>query len=805
MQKQDFNYGWTFEKEGGHTVQSVTLPHDAMIYEERKADSPGGAAAAWFTGGRYVYRKTFEAPEEWNGKHVEILFEGIYKNAIVYINGKKAAENAYGYTTFSVILDDYMCFGKENEIRIDVDNHDMPNCRWYSGAGIYRPVWLYVSEANFIPINGIKISTISYETACIRIETEHTGGEVEVEIFDQGQLIASGQGDAVEITIPDAKLWSDETPYLYTCRTVLKTEGMTVDESWETFGIRKVEWSPKGLFINGKNTLLRGACIHSDNGILGACSYAKSEERRIRILKAYGFNAIRASHNPAAAATLEACDKYGMYVMDETWDVWYSHKSKYDYAADFEKNYKSDLKAMADRDYNHPSVIMYSIGNEVSEPHTEKGIQLTKEMTDYLHALDTSRPVTAGINLMIIDQAKQGKAIYNEEGGRNEEGDSLLEGNLLQEGNSPQQENKAMPQEMNSKVFNMIATQVGANMIHSADSDQADEATSPCLDILDIAGYNYASGRYPMEGEKHPDRIIVGTETFVYQLADNWEMVQKYPYLIGDFMWTGWDYLGEAGIGAWSYKENEIGFEKPYPWILAEGGAIDILGNAGAEAANTAIIWGARKEPYIGVQPVNHPGIEPAKAAWRGSNAFASWSWSGCEGNEAVVEVYADADTAELFLNGVSLGKQKLEKFKTEFKVPYMPGVLSAVVYNQFDEKAGETELISAKEETGIVIKPEETSVKAEEIVYVDILTADINGIVESNADCEILLSVDGGELLAFGSANPRTEESFNTGRYTTYYGRAQAVIKAGLPGKLVIKAASAELGEVAAALDILE
>ncbi len=789
MKKQDFNLGWRYMKEGYSMAEAVILPHDAMIHEKRAADSPGGSAVGWFTGGKYTYVKVFEAPDEWNAKHIELLFEGVYKNAVVYINNQKVKEHAYGYTPFSVVLDDLLFLGKENEIRVEVDNKDLPNSRWYSGAGIYRPVWLWVSDKKYIHQNGVKITTISYDPARIRVETMHEEGNIEVEILDHGLMVGSGQGNTVEIEIPGAFLWSDETPYLYTCHTILKTDDVITDESWEEFGIRMLEWSSKGFFVNGKNTLFRGACIHSDNGILGACSYAKSEERRIRILKDYGYNAIRSSHNPAAEATLKACDKYGMYVIDETWDVWYSHKNKYDYAADFEKNYKSDIKAMVEQDFNHPSVVMYSIGNEVSEPHTEKGVALTREMTEYVHSLDNSRPVTAGINLMIIDRAKQGNAIYNgEEGGMNN-GDK---------------EHPAATQEMNSTLFNIMTSQTGAGMIHAADTDQADEATSPCLDALDIAGYNYASGRYPMEGKKHPNRIIIGTETFPYQLADNWAMVQKYPYLIGDFMWTGWDYLGEAGIGAWAYTEDGMKFDKPYPWILAEAGAIDILGNAGAEAEYAAVVWRTRKEPYIGVQPVNHPGVEPAKAVWRGSNAFSSWSWRGCEGNQAVVEVYADADVAELFLNDISLSKHRLEKFKTEFKVPYMSGKLSVVVYNQIGEKTGTAELVSAKEDIGISIIPEESSIKAGDIVYINILLTDENGIVESNADCEIYVAVEGGDLLAFGSACPRTKESYNTGKFTTYYGRAQAVVRASSDNQMVIRAESSTLNKKSVIIKVI-
>ncbi len=331
---------------------------------------------------------------------------------------------------------------------------------------------------------------------------------------------------------------------------------------------------------------------------------------------------------------LEACDRLGMYVVDETWDMWYSHKSKYDYATIFAENYQDDIKTLVDRDFNHPSVIMYSIANEVSEPYQQKGVQLAREMVDTIHAMDQNRAVTAGINLFIIHRASKGQGIYKEEGGREEtqrSGKKKASGSLF---------------------FNIMASMIGNSMNKMANSKQADLVTTPVLDLLDIAGYNYGSGRYPLEGTAHPDRVLVGAETFPQDIFKNWQMVKQYPYLVGDFMWTSWDYLGEAGMGAWTYTDDAKSFEKPYPWRVAGCGAIDILGNPDAASAYAATVWGLRSTPYIGVAPVNHSGQKLTRAVWRGTNAIASWAWQDCEGRRAEIEVYSDAAEVELLLNG---------------------------------------------------------------------------------------------------------------------------------------------------------
>ena len=759
MIRQDFNDGWVYWREGMEKKQ-ISLPHDAMIHEKRDPAALSGGAQAFFPGGKYIYEKVFERPD---GDHVLFQFEGVYKNARVLINGQEAASCAYGYLPFFAPADAFLQEG-ENTIRVECDNTDQPDSRWYTGAGIYRPVWLWRGKGEIIGPEALRITTLSTDPARIRVQT--LGAEnVTVSILKEGAEVARGEGNDLELDIPDAVLWSDEEPALYTCRA------STPDDRAEVlFGIRLVTKDREGLKVNGKRVLLRGGCLHQDSGILGAAAYDEVEYRRAKKLKKAGFNAVRSAHNPANRALLDACDRLGLYVMDESWDMWYLHKSRFDYAGSWRDNWKSDLEAMVSRDYNHPSVILYSIGNEVSEPAGEEGIEFTGRMASLLHELDPGRLVTGGFNLMIIKSAAAGKGLYKEDGsGRDESSDNKMSG-------------------MNSTMFNLVTSLVGTGMNRAANGKAADRVTSPSLDKLDVAGYNYASGRYAGEGKLHPDRLIAGSETFPQDIVRNWRMVEKYPWLCGDFMWTAWDYLGEAGIGAWAYTEDGKGFSKPYPWLLADTGALDILGNPTGELFLAQAVWHTGKEVRLAVQPVNHPGVRPAKAVWRGTNAIPSWSWQGCEGNKAVVEVYADAAYARLYLNGKQVGKKRIRDCRAVFKLRYEPGRLSAEAFDKEGNLVGKDTLISARGE----IRPSvsagrKKAVKAGSVICADISLRDMRGIAESNADRTLEVSVEGGELLAFGSADPRTEDCFDRGRYRTYYGRAMAVIRAGSGEKMTV------------------
>ena len=754
MRQLSFNDSWTCDG------NPVTLPHDAQITEKRGKDVSNGGHG-YFPGGIYTYEKTFAAPEEWSGKDIVIEFEGVYKNASVSLNGKEIAFHAYGYTGFFVELDD-LRIGDENVLTVVADNSRLPNSRWYSGSGIYRPVWLYVCEKGGLRPESVKISTVSYDPPVIRVESP-----VPVKAETEG---VCGEGRDFELTIPGAGLWSDETPELHTAK-ITAGDGDTMDLA---FGIRKISWSNRGLFINGRETLLRGGCVHHDSGILGAATYAESEERRVRILKENGFNAIRAAHNPASKALLEACDRLGMYVMDETFDMWYNRKNPYDYGCDWEKYWQEDTASMVNRDFNHPSVILYSIGNEVSEPFEQKGIDAARAQVALCHQLDPTRPVTCGANLMILSRAAKGKGIY-------QDGEQKVGGGKTADEDTGKVQNASL-------MFNIMTSFIGSGMNKAGNSKKVDALTTPFLDSLDIAGYNYGSGRYPLEEKAHPDRVVFGSETFPQDIWKNWQMVKRYPYLIGDFMWTSWDYLGEAGLGAWSYTGG-MPFNRPYPWILAGAGVIDILGNPDGSCKYASTVWGLEDKPVIAVRPVNHPGVRPGKSSWRGTNAILSWSWAGCKGNTAEVEVYSDLSSVELFLNGRSLGRKKVGECKTYFKAKYVPGTLTAVAYDADGREAGRSELTSAEGPFHVAVRPEKKTVHPGEIVYVPVRIEGRNGVVESNRDREITVEVKGGDLLAFGSADPCTAEEYHTGTFTTYYGRALAVVRAGECGTMTVTA----------------
>lgn len=766
IRNKDFNTGWTVQRTGPDNPTKpvkVTLPYDAMLHDKRSPDSPSNNAGAYFVPGIYKYQKKFNVPKSWADKHVVLNFGSVYKNSKVYINGQLAAERPYGYVPFTAVADGKLKPGKENVVTVIADNSKMPNSRWYSGAGILRPVSLDVLNKAHIATDGVRVTTESFSPATVRVQTSTEnakGTATTVEIYDGTRKVASGKGSNVVLTVPNARLWSDTTPNLYTAKVTLTKDGKTVDSTKENFGIRKLSWSTKGFFVNGKQTLLRGGCVHSDNGILGAVSTQESEDRKIKIMKENGYNAIRSAHNPASKELLNACDKYGMYVMDEFADMWYNSKNPYDYGKDFEEWHTKDISAMVNKDYNHPSVVMYSIGNENSEPAKEKGVKTAKEMVDQIHREDSSRPVTAGVNLLVLMAGKLGNAKTS--------ASSNSSGTASQSSSN------------GSLMFNTAMSAIGPFMNKMSGLRLIDKAAEDYCNTLDIVGYNYGSGRYAKDEKDHPDRIIMGTETMPQDIYDNWSDVEKYPYLIGDFMWTGWDYIGEAALGAWNYNGTNISNVK-YPWLLSDSGAIDILGYPGAEAKYASTVWGFENKPYIGVKPVNHQGVTVSKAAWRGTNATDSWSWKDCNGNDAEVEVYTDKGTsAELFLNGKSLGKKDVQKDKAIFNIKYQPGTLTAVVYDKNGNKVGENSLTSATGTPKIAAKAETTNAKPGKIVYVDLGVLGDNGVVESNADRKVKVSVSGGELLGFGSANPCTEERFESGSYTTYYGRALAAVRVG-------------------------
>jgi beta-galactosidase len=448
MQKTDFNRDWTVQKDGSTEILHVNLPDDAMIREERSKENKTASASAYFAGGKYIYTKIFNLSEDETRQTLILEFEAVYQNAIVFLNGRQVAERPYGYTNFFVDITGKVIAGT-NELKVVADNADVPNSRWYSGSGIYREVHLYRSESSYIRPEGLKVQIVDLNTIHIFADAVMQPNEkIVLEIFSDSGKIASAEGTDVTITIPDAHLWSSEDPYLYTCQATLLQGGTVIDTAKSSFGIRTLSWGKDGFLVNNNPVLFRGACIHHDNGVLGACGFHDAEFRRVRILKEAGFNAIRSSHNPISKAMLDACDKLGMYVIDEAFDMWLIKKNPYDYAGEkFSKWWKDDIAAMISKDYNHPSVVMYSIGNEITELGLATGQEQARIMTEFCHTQDHTRPVTAGINLMLATMAKSKKSIY----GTDEDG------NVKNSGTG------GMDDAPTSEFFNIMMNKMGGN------------------------------------------------------------------------------------------------------------------------------------------------------------------------------------------------------------------------------------------------------------------------------------------------------------------------------------------------------
>lgn len=786
MQKIDFNKDWICRcLTRDEAAYPVTLPHDAMLSEPRTQESTGEGNIGWYIGGDYEYTKNFFVPEEYKDKKVLIEFEGIYHNGEVYINGKKAAYRPYGYTNFYVDTEGFFQYGKENEIKVIARNADQPNSRWYPGTGIYRPAYLYVGEEKHIPVNGVRIRTLSYDPARIEVVVKTSSpGEVSLEIEFEGNKVLAVKGESTkengqieayqtifQLDVPNAKLWDTEHPNLYTCKAIFGE-----DEVTETFGIRELIWNPQvGMTINGERVILRGACFHHDNGVLGACTYPEAEERKMRILKENGYNAVRSAHYPCSKALLDACDRVGMLMMDEYVDVWYIHKTKYDYAGQLADWWKQDLKDMVDKDYNHPSVIMYSTGNEVAETAQKKGIALTGDMTNYLHSLDSTRPVTCGINIFFNFLSSIGLGVYSDD--------------KAEKTAASKPEKKKKP--VGSEFYNTLACLVGDYFMKcGATLYPCDLRTKDAYANMDIAGYNYGIFRYKHDLKKYPNRLILGSETFCKDAYSFWEIAKKNKRIIGDFVWAGWDYIGEVGDGAAEYSDYK--FEDPATRMTGGNGRIDLNGKPRAEAAYTRVAFERETGPFIAVDPV-YQKEKLRLTGWQLTKALESWAWDGCNGEPAKVEVYARAAQVELFINGKSAGKKKVKKCRANFNITYQNGEITAVSYDENGREINRYSLHTAGKETVLQVRPEEKTVKPEGLAFIQLQYTDSKGIWKPMEKHNIKVTVENGVLKGLGSPAPYVKGNYTDHTVATYYGEAMAVVQADGNGPVKVTVADEE------------
>lgn len=776
--------GWTCRHLGDTAPgKTVTLPHDAMLAEPRTALSAGGTNTGWYEGYDYEYRRTLTVPEnEMADTHI-LEFEGVYHNAEVWLNGQKAAFRPYGYTNFYVDCAPYLHAG-ENELRVIARNADQPNSRWYSGAGIYRPVQLWTARGAHITLNGVKIRTLSLDPAVVEVRVKTTApGTVRLTVDDLPAVQQESDGEAVfTLTLDNARLWTPETPNLYTCRV-----NFADDEVTETFGVRKVEWGTDGFLLNGKRYIIQGACIHHDNGLLGAVCDPDAVARKVRLLKENGYNAIRSAHNPCSKVLLTECDRQGMLVMDEYIDHWYIHKTEHDYVDYFDDWWHQDLTDMVEKDYNHPCVVLYSTGNEVSETAQKRGIALTKEMTDFLHGLDDSRPVTCGVNIFFNFLSSIGFGVYSDEKAKKE---AERAEKAKQRG-----EKAAKKKAVGSQFFNNLAGLLGDEfMKRGATLHGCDVKTRDAFANMDIAGYNYGIYRYKHDLKKYPQRLILGSETFCNDAYKFRELAKQEPRLVGDFVWAGMDYLGEVMVGSWEYADYAETFDGGPGWVSAGSGRIDLTGKPLGEALYTRVALEADNGPYIAVCPVNHTGDRHSPSAWKMTNAMPSWSWTGCEERKANVEVYARAARVELVLNGHTVGSKTLKNdCLARFSIPYESGTLEAVSYDAADHEMGRCKLQSAGGTTRLTLDAEEPTAKPGHLCYVRLRYTDENGITKPLARGSIQVQVRGGTLVGLGSACPFNKHSYLDSETDTYYGEALAIVRMGDGDAMTIAASDGE------------
>lgn len=794
MIRQSFNSDWTLMNDKKSSLGTMTkrcktipvqIPHDAMIHEERTPDTENQSQTGFYPGGQYVYIKKFYAEKQWKEKTVIIEFEGVYQTAMVYLNGHLVAHNLYGYSNFYAVLDSNLIYGEINELKVIANNSAVSNSRWYSGSGIYRDVKLMVGSRIHVPADGVKITTITAneEIAVVELEIsirnlEHKKDTVSVvtDISDSGKVVSSEKTKLTmfpneeelirqRVCIKTPKLWNCDTPNLYECRVSVVLGEKVIDETIETIGIRTISLEPiNGLQINGKRVKLRGACIHHDNGIIGAASFEKAEERKIKLLKEAGFNSIRSSHHPISKSMMRACDRYGVLVMDELSDVWTYHKNPHDFAIHFTDYWEQEVERMVKKDYNHPSVIFYSAGNEIPEVGLDSGAQMKRRICNKFHELDKTRYTTDGINgSMSITYGCGMESLL-----KDMLGDSLDMGGM----------NGA------NALNAYMSLKTGERADEFACHPFVTEAIEESVMASDVTGLNYLTGRHVLEKNLHPNKTVIGAETYPADIVRLWKLVKENPHILGDYTWAGHDYLGEAGCGIFHY-DGTANFSNVYPERTAYIGDLDLIGYRRPISYLREIVFGLRKQPYIAVERLNRYGMKPSKTAWMYKDNIESWTWPGYEGKPAIVDVYADAEEVELFLNGKSLGKKSAgeeNSYTATYELLYVPGELEAVAYNDSKEigrykikTSGSVNKITAVADTSIL------KAGGEDLAFITIFLTDQEGNRNMYEQKLLRIDVKGeGVLQGFGSANPCSLESYDSTECNTYDGYAMAVVRAG-------------------------
>lgn len=726
----------------------VRLPHDWSIAGPVDEAEPAGGHGGYFPTGTGWYRRQIEAPSGWAGRRVELEFEGAAMGAEVWLNGVALGRWAYGYTPFRFDLTPHLRIGERNTLSVRVDNSAQPNSRWYSGSGLYRPVWLRVTDPLHLPAGGVWATTeaLSADRAQVRVRLElaNAGARerrvwVEARLLDRrGRERSSGRVEArvaageswrgqCELQVSEPEAWTPETPALYRLVTRVLEDGLVVDEIETWTGLRTVQFSvERGFELNGQGVKLLGGNVHHDTGPLGAAAFARAEERKVELLKAAGFNAVRTAHNPPSTAFLEACDRLGLLVVNEIFDGWARAKNKQDYSVHFKDWWRRDVDAWVRRDRHHASVVMWSTGNEMFERGGASGLRISAELAEHVRRLDATRPVTAGVN-GLGDDAK-------------------------------------WPQ------------------------------LDPLFATLDVAGYNYELHQHAADHGRVPGRIVYASESYQTEAFTNWVAMRDHDYIIGDFVWSALDYLGEAGIGrvfppgeeAKKHWEMEM-----FPWHGAYCGDIDLIGVRKPISFYRQIVWDRGAKLYAAVRVPAPGGGEWNTTPWSVTPLLSSWTWPNREGESLPVEVYSRYDTVRLELNGRVIGEAatgEAQQFKAVFNVPYAPGRLTVAglragrVMERFT-------LSTAGEPARLRLSVDRKRLRADgqDLAFIGIEAQDDRGNWQPWATPRVSVRVEGdASLAALGTADLTALESYAGPERTLHEGRALAVVRVGeRPGRI--------------------
>ena len=816
MRSMNINRGWQFGHGPMDNVKRLTgklkervvdLPHDYMIESDVSAEAPSQQASGYYNAGIAHYFRQIDIPAGWAGERIALRLDGAMMNATIEVNGAKAALHHYGYSPFEADITRLVYPGEKNSLVITVNPSMQPNSRWYSGAGLFRGVTLVHMPKLHMAFGGLSGWTkkIEYakdgtpETAYLQVSadiqndlSENRLAEAEFLLIDErnGETVRTSRtlvqvppmsraAAYMTLTVDAPKLWSAENPDLYrlmvkvteagTYKTrIIAAEDPVCDEEDVLFGIRTIEADVKhGLRINGREVKLKGGCLHHDNGVIGIVSLYDAEARKVKRLKEVGFNAIRTTHNPPSAALIEACDRLGMYVFDEAFDAWGMGKQPGDYNQFFEEDWEQDLGDFVRRDRCHPSVIIWSTGNEITErAGLNDGYVWAFRLAETIRRLDPSRPVSNGIC-----------SFWN---GLD---DTLMAEQLIRR----------------EKEAGLQNADLGG-----AKDLLWERYTEAYANGLDIVGYNYLEDKYAQDHELFPERVILGSENFPVEVGRHWPMIESTPWVVGEFTWTAWDYIGEAGIGkALFFDKNDAGGHNiweggsPYPWRTANDADIDINGNILPQGIYRRIVWGSTETGLFSYDPADY-GKREELTPWGFPGIQERWNWQGFENSPVDVLVFSRAEEVELRVNGESAGRIRAGEAEVHkmpgtflFHTVYVPGLVEAISYTDGREVSRKV-VKTTGAARAVRLVPETDVLKAdgESLVYVNVEIVDEEGNVVPDAAVLLQAEASGAaRLLGFGSASPVTDENYTCGKFTSFRGKALAVLRAGYePGTVCLQ-----------------